>query len=467
MKHSRTSVTNSGPVLLAMLASLAFSHGSHVFAQPNSYRQTFTAFESGQVRPLAITPDKKYLLAVNTPDAKLEIFRVKPDGLDHRVSVPVGLEPVSVAVRNDEEASVVNHLAVSISVISLRDKNSQVTHTLLVGDEPRDIVFTGRFRNRAFITTAHRGQNSPVNPQLTTPGIGRADGWVFDANLCCRGPSLGGTPLAILTLFADTPRALAVTPDGSRVYAAAFHSGNGTASTFAGSALNLVRPLPPFKIFDFFPLPLNINAFGEPQTITSAIVKFDGAHWKDETGLIRDAEMMFTLPDKNVFAIDATANPPRAISGPAGIYAHVGTTLFHMVVNPTNRKVYVSNLESNNMQRFEGANHFAGSVTKPNPSLRGAIAFSRITVLDRAGNVTPRHFNKHINYAVCCGPNPIENATRVAFPVGMEITIPVSGGGPTGLALDEDTDHWRTWMPPSHTPVSRRATASAWRWTAI
>ena len=36
---------------------------------------------------------------------------------------------------------------------------------------------------------------------------------------------LGGNPLTIVNLFGDTPRALAVTPDGSRVYAAVFHSG--------------------------------------------------------------------------------------------------------------------------------------------------------------------------------------------------------------------------------------------------
>ena len=63
---------------------------------------------------------------------------------------------------------------------------------------------------RAFITTAHRGQNAPFAPQLTTPGVGRADVWVFNAtNL---GTSLGGTPLTIITLFSDTPRALAVVP---------------------------------------------------------------------------------------------------------------------------------------------------------------------------------------------------------------------------------------------------------------
>jgi DNA-binding beta-propeller fold protein YncE len=449
---------------------LLLSYASIAIAAPNPYNQTFSAFESGQVRPLALTPDKKFLLALNTPDAKLEIFRVQNNGLEHRASVPVGLEPVSVAVRNDDEAWVVNHLSDSVSIVALKDKNSYVKRTLQVGDEPRDIVFAGRNKNRAFITTAHRGQNSPIDPQLTTPGVGRADVWVFDA------ATNAASPLNILTFFADTPRALAVTPDGAKVYAASFFSGNGTASTFVGNFPGLGNPLPPAQLFPFLPVPINVNAFGQPQNLTSVIVKYDGTNWKDENGGNRNAEMTFTLPDRDVFAIDANANPPRAVTGPAGVFAHVGTTLFNMIVNPANGKVYVSNLESNNMQRFEGANHFSGATTKPDPSVRGKIAFSRITVLDNAGNVTPRHLNKHINYANCCAANPIENATSVAFPVDMQISangqtlyvaaigsskvavyntaqlendtfvpntanqITVSGGGPSGLALDESAN---------------------------
>src|SRR6202008_2901938 len=92
---------------------------------------------------------------------------------------------------------------------------------LLVGDEPRDIVFGGANKNRAFITTAHRGQNSPDDPDLFNPAAGRADVWVFDAT----NP---GPRLTKIALFADTPRALAVSADGSRVYAAPFFSGNET-----------------------------------------------------------------------------------------------------------------------------------------------------------------------------------------------------------------------------------------------
>ena len=48
-----------------------------------------------------------------------------------------------MAVRNDGEAWVVNHVSDSVSVVELNDKSSRVKHTLLVGDEPRDIVFAG------------------------------------------------------------------------------------------------------------------------------------------------------------------------------------------------------------------------------------------------------------------------------------------------------------------------------------
>src|SRR5204862_615057 len=114
--------------------------------------------------------------------------------------------------------------------------------TLLVGDEPRDIVFAGPGGNRAFITTAHRGQQrvsaalagvpGAGDPALTTPGVGRADVWIFDATDL--GSVLGGLPLAIVTLFGDTPRALAASSDGATVYAAVFTSGNQTTPISEG-----------------------------------------------------------------------------------------------------------------------------------------------------------------------------------------------------------------------------------------
>ena len=432
----------------------------------DSTPSTFTLFESGQVRPLALSSDKRHLFAVNTPDNRLEIFRVKQSGLLHVDSVPVGLEPVAVAVRSDREVWVVNHLSDSVSVVELEehggDLSGEVERTLLVGDEPRDLVFAGPGRKRAFITAAHRGQNLPFDPQFSTPGIGRADVWVFDAeNL---GNAVGGTPLSIVTLFTDTPRALAVTPDGTRVYAAGFHSGNRTTIVPETSLPDGFGP-------DGVPGP-NANFEGRPAPETGAIVQWNGTHWVDALGRPRDQFVRFSLPDKDVFVIDAMANPPRQLAGPGGFFQGVGTILYTMAVNPASGKVYVANTEANNTDRFEGPGTFAGH------SLRGHLHESRITVLSPGspgGGVAPRHLNKHIDFSSCCAPSPnAESARSLALPQGMVVTrngatlyvaalgsdkvgifstaqlennsfvpsasshIAVSGGGPTGLVLDED-----------------------------
>lgn len=435
-----------------------------VMPPPNSSGPSFTAFESGQVRPLALSPHGDLLFATNTPDNRLEIFSVSSAGIQSISSVVVGLEPVAVAAASETEVWVVNHLSDSISIVSLAQgpQLPRVTRTLLVGDEPRDIVFAGPGQRRAFITTAHRGQNNPNDPGLLTPGLGRADVWVFDADNL--GSSLGGTPLNIVTLFTDTPRALAVTPDGSRVYAAGFQTGNQTATI----------PASVVQASGGSPSPTT-NFAGVPAPQTGLIVKYrqspsDGTfHWLDETGRIWDSALNFNLPDNDVFAIDALANPPATVPGAA--FSHVGTTLFNMTVNPVNGNVYVSNLESMNQNRFAGPGAFAGH------SVRGHIAESRITILNQGG-VTPRHLNKHIDYSSCCAPSPnVENAKSLAFPTGMAVTsdgttlyvaalgssklgvydtaalendtfvpdtadqISLTGGGPTGVVLDETNGH--------------------------
>src|SRR5262250_3653410 len=102
---------------------------------------SFTLFESGQVRPLALSPDGQWLFAVNTPDNRLDVFHVHPHGLEHRASVSVGLEPVAVAARTATEVWVVNHLSDSVSVVDVGAAPARVVRTLLVGDEPGDVVF--------------------------------------------------------------------------------------------------------------------------------------------------------------------------------------------------------------------------------------------------------------------------------------------------------------------------------------
>ena len=87
---------------------------------PGLAQGSFVTFESGQVRPISISPDGLRLFAVNTPDNRLEIFDVSVSGLTHTGSVPVGMEPVTVVARSNTEVWVVNHLSDDISIVARR-----------------------------------------------------------------------------------------------------------------------------------------------------------------------------------------------------------------------------------------------------------------------------------------------------------------------------------------------------------
>jgi len=438
----------------------------------------YTLFESGQVRPLAMSPDGKKLFALNTPDNRLEVFRIKRNGtLKHQRSILVGMEPVALAVRNRNEVWVVNSISDSVSIVNVGRGPKQVIKTLLVGDEPMDIVFAGEHNERAFITTAHRGQNSPVDPALTTPGVGRADVWVFDVDDVDHDTSLGGTPLTIITLFTDSPRALTVSADGSKVYAAGFKTGNKT-TTVAETVVtdNGGVPLASLNVDtdgDGVPEAHMTDTAGNMQPLTGLIVQHDGEHWVDESGKVWDHLVNFNLPDKDVFVIDANADVPMEIEAISG----VGTIIFNMISNPVNGKIYVTNTEALNLKRFTGpADTLPATTDAPATdytTLNGHFVESRISVLDD-GNVTPVHLNKHIDYSVCCNDLPNdENARSLAQPMDMAISsdgktlyvaafgsgkvgvfdtaqlehntfvpdlanqIQLSGGGPAGLVLNE------------------------------
>ncbi len=433
---------------MASAACLVFGAGSASAAYVN--------FEAGHVRPLALSPDASRLFAVNTPDNQLTIFDVTPGGMFVSAEIAVGLRPVAVAVRDVGggvlEAWVVNHLSDSVSVVAIDSANpaqSRVIKTLLVGDEPRDIVFGGA--GFAFITTARRGQHSTVPPaNLSVPGLPRALVWVFDAN--ATGAGIGGTPVNIISLFTDTPRGLAVSADGNTVYAAGHRSGNQT-TVIPENEVDNGGGVPPFP---------SGSTSGAPPT--SLIVRFNGTQWVDEIGRNWNSDVPFALPDKDVFVIDATLSPPALAAG-ANAVTGVGTTLFNLAVRPSNGKVYVTNLEMRNEVRFE-------NMVGTTQGLQGHVSETRITVLDGAVNpAAPVHLNPHINYAVATGSQS-ERDQSIALPLdlvfdstGATVYVAAFGsskvavldaddleggtigtdriavdGGPSGLALDEVRD---------------------------
>jgi hypothetical protein len=197
----------------------------------------YTLFEADPVRPIAVLERSGLVAVTNTVDGVLELLTPTRHSLEPCGAVPVGLQPVAAAVvgeaRDRAELWVVNQLSDSVSVVSLdpRSCKGEVVRTLAVGDEPRDIVVASdsQGRKRVFVATAHRGQQHPsegarLAVDLVTPPDeklerGLADVLVFD-------PDAPDARPAVINLFADRPRALAVAE--GVVYAASFFSGNRT-----------------------------------------------------------------------------------------------------------------------------------------------------------------------------------------------------------------------------------------------
>jgi YVTN family beta-propeller protein len=209
--------------------------------------------------------------------------------------------------------------------------------------------------------------------------------------------------------------------------------------------------------------PPTTNCAMQSQPQTGLIVKFNPTTvaWEDELHRNWNNAVRFSLPDEDVFTIDASHRKPV----PAGIpYTGVGTVIFNMAVNPVSGKVYVSNTDAHNDVRFEGPGSCSSTV-------RGHLHEARVTVL-QSGAAVPRHLNKHIDYAVVPSPAGVKDKS-LATPAGMAVSsdgatlyvaafgsskvgvfstaqlendtfvpssadhITLTGGGPSGLVLDE------------------------------
>src|SRR5436190_6227991 len=167
---------------------------SALFAQTN-----YVNFEGKLTRPICLSPDGTRLFAVNTADARLSVFDVTHPFNPFLVAeIPVGIEPVSVNAVNSDEAWVVNEVSDSVSIVSV--SKGIVTDTLYAKDEPVDVVFAG---GKAFVSES---RNRKVA--------------VFDASTHAL--------LTNIVLFGESPRALAVNSNATKVYAAFAHSGNRT-----------------------------------------------------------------------------------------------------------------------------------------------------------------------------------------------------------------------------------------------
>ncbi len=383
-------------------------------------RQAFVNFESPHVHPLELTPDGMRLLAVNTPDHRLEVFAVGAGGvLIPIASIPVGLEPVTVRARSNTEAWVVNLVSDSVSVVDLTTLS--VSATLSTGDEPADVVFAGA-PQRAFVTVSQENLIRVFDPQ----------------NLLA--------PAQVVAIQGEDPRALAT--DGARVFAAVFESGNRSTilsppdvnspgSPYPG------RPNPPPNAGNTFNPPMRAGN-PPPRPVGLVVKKGADGTWRDDNNRNWSGVVTWDLLDHDVAVIDANSLSVSYVSGlmnanmalavgPGSRVSVVGTdALNHVRFEPNVNSVFVRVV----LGSFDPSNSIPPTVIDLNPHL--TYTTPTIPAEQRALSIgDPRaivwNSTGTVGYVAGLGSN---NVIRIG-PSGERLGQTVVGEGPTGLALHE------------------------------
>ncbi|MEM7349155.1 MAG: hypothetical protein AAF657_00010 [Acidobacteriota bacterium] len=309
--------------------------------------QSWINWETPHVHPLTMTPDGERLLAVNTADGRLEIFDLSTPSARLAASIPVGMDPVSVRARSNDEAWVVNHISDTISIVDLETRNVRTTVQTL--DEPADVVFAGN-PQRAFVSCAQANTVMVFDPE-----------------------SLEAVPI-LIPLQAEDPRALAVSADGQKVLVAIFQSGNGTTALRGRLVIdgNDVTPLnhpagpyggrnPPPNAGSTFEPPIDPEYLPEgqnPAPQVSLIVRRQAEQWLDDNGSdwtefvsgslapIGLRPEGWNLLDHDIAVIDTSTLAVDWIDG-------LMNAAMAIAVNPVSGAVTLAGTEATNEVRFE------------------------------------------------------------------------------------------------------------------
>jgi YVTN family beta-propeller protein len=283
---------------------------------------TFVNFEAAFTSPIRLSADGTRLYTVNNPNATLSVFNVSGTAATSPqliAQIPVGIEPVSVNPRTDDEVWVVNQESDSVSVVSV--SKGIVTDTIQAKDEPADVVFAGSY---AFVSAARNNQI-----------------YVFNASTHAL--------VQTIPVFGDAPRAMAVSADGTTVYAAMALSGNQTTAI-------------PFQVAPPPPPPVNPALPPAPQQ--DVIVTYNDPAWS--------AYVTYTMPDNDVVAINSST---LAIDK---YYSGVGTINQAIAVQPSTGNLFVANMDALNLIRFETNlnGHFVNNrITEITPSSGTTVAY--------------------------------------------------------------------------------------------
>ena len=378
----------------------------------------FVNFESPQVHPIDVTPDGATLLAVNTADGQLEVFDLVGGLPVRRGSVPVGVDPVSVRARSNGEAWVVNQISDSVSVVDLA--SMRVTRTVLVGDEPADIVFTAK-PSRAFVSLAIPSRLVSFDPDATAP-------------------TLTSTAIA-----GASPRALAVSPDRTKVYLAIFESGNRTTVVPRASVNSPASPYvganPPPNSGTAFDPPIAAG-LPTPPRVAHIVRRNAAGQWLDDNNRNWSSLVTWGVVDNDIAVVDAATLSTSYVTGLMSTVAGVGVA--------PNGTILAVGIEARNEVRFEpkldgkfarmlGAFVPAGGVGAPsihdlNPHLD--YSTSSVPELARLQSVgDPRGVawmpNSSMAFTAALG----SNAVIALSPTGSRVAKIEVGEGPTGVVV--------------------------------
>jgi YVTN family beta-propeller protein len=352
-------------------------------------------FTSPQTNPIALSPRGDVLYVANTTSGTLSVLAIDEDDpaqLTELAEIPVGLDPVGIAVRPGKNKSselvlVTNHISDSISVVSR--KRLEVIQTLqgigadgvTTTNEPVGVTFASR--NLAFVT-------------LDEP----------DQVIAIRFKNGRATILPErIQLSAQAPRAIAAA--GGKLFVAAFESGNQTE--FPSCSPDDPRGLDESDSVDEgCEFSMKIFEAGLPSLQLSTI--FDFATGPNIGGrVIRDRD----LPDRDLFVYDSkTLQLLQVVDG-------VGTLLYGLATDGS--RVWVSNTDARN--DLDGL-----------AALENRMFDNRVSFLDCSPNCgAPTHVDVDASAAPLGGVIPTPYGIAAS---GDGAMLVVTGSGSDGLAPD-------------------------------
>lgn len=338
-------------IAAAVLAAPAVALGKPTFASPNA-------------DPIARSPILNELYVANTPGDTLDVIDTASRQVIARV--PVGIDPVSVAVRPDgREVWVSNHLSDTVSVVDVAP-DSRTRHQVVATvtawsedgwvtdfDEPVGIAFASNAK--AYVALSSRNRIAVVD--VATRTVTKQ-----------------------LQVLAQEPRAIAVR--GNRLYVIPFESGN---TTELSGCFDMTQPGCTFSIID---LASNSNDVILTRNMVADIVRRPGT------------------PDRDLFVYDtADESTLYEVSG-------LGTLLYGLAVDSTG-DVFVALTEARN-----DANGGMGTAGHDLVDMENRAFLNQIARVDCSGGCTGV---THIDLEPLPPAHPAPG-TQLATPFGIQVS---------------------------------------------